>query len=146
MKTRLALGGVGVAMAAYGAWSLLAEDFGDVVSTAVWLAAGVVLHDFLLVPVTLGVCWLGMRVLPPRLRAPLAAGLLVLGSLTLVAVPVLGGWGANADNPTILDRDYTAGWLTVAAVVLVGIAAVVLRHRVGHERGGPGRDLSTTEP
>ena len=34
--------------------------------------------------------------------------------VTLVAVPVLGRFGARADNPTLLDRDYVAGWLVLA--------------------------------
>ncbi len=127
MKARAALGVLGVALAAYGGWLLLDESLGDLVGTAVWLGAGVVLHDFVLVPLTLGLCWLGMRVLPLRLRGPAAAGLLVLGALTLMAVPVLGGWGANADNPTILDRNYAVGWLVVAASVLVGGVARVRR-------------------
>ena len=135
MRARLALGCLGVAGTAYGAWLLLRQGLADVVSTAVWLAAGVVLHDFVLVPLTLGVCWLGMRLLPPGRRAPVAAGFVVLGTLTVMAVPVLGRWGANADNPTILDRDYTVGWLVVGALVLVGVAAGLLRAR---RSGGPG--------
>jgi hypothetical protein len=54
----------------------------------------------------------------------------VLGSVTVLAVPVLGRFGERSDNATLLDRDYTAGWLvlalfTVAAVVV----ASVLRSR-----------------
>jgi hypothetical protein len=135
VKARLALGCVGVAGTAYGVWLLLGEGLADLVSTAVWLAAGVVLHDFVLVPLTLGVCWLGMRLLPPGRRAPVAAGLVVLGTLTVMAVPVLGRWGANADNPTILDRNYTVGWLVVGTAVLVGVAAGLLMTR---RSGGPG--------
>ncbi len=138
MRTRLLMGAVGVAGAAYGAWLLLGEDFGDLVNVAVWLAAGVVLHDFVLVPLTLGVCWLGMRALAPGARAPAAAGLVVLGTLTVLAVPVLGGWGANRDNTTILDRSYTAGWLVVAALVVAGVVAgPVWRLVWGRRRRGP---------
>ncbi len=125
MRTRLLIGLLGVAATAYGAWLLLAEDLPDLVDTAVWLAAGVVLHDFVLVPLTLTAGWIATRLLPPRLRAPVAAGLVVLGTLTLVAVPVLGGWGANADNPTILDRDYPrADWVVAAGIVVVVEAAI----------------------
>jgi hypothetical protein len=78
------------------------------------------------VPVTLALCWLTIRLLPAARRAPVAAGFVVLGTLTVLAVPVLGRFGERADNPTILDRDYTAGWLVVAALtlaaVLVGLA------------------------
>jgi hypothetical protein len=127
------LGALGVAAAAYGAWSLLGEGLADTMTTAIWLAGGVVLHDFVLVPLTLAVCWLGARVLPTGRRATLAAGLVVLGTLTLVAVPVLGGWGANSDNATILDRDYATGWLVVATLTSAGVLAglVTSRRRTG---------------
>ena len=62
----------------------------------------------------------------------MAGGLVVLGTLTLMAVPVLGGWGANADNPTILDRDYAAGWLVLAAVILAVVLTSMLLTRLTH--------------
>jgi len=141
MRTRLLLGALGVAVAAYGAWLLLQEgvDHGgaDLVDTGVWLAGGVVLHDFVLVPLTLLLGLALVRLLPAGLRAPVAGGLVVLGTVTLMAVPVLGGWGANADNPTILDRNYPVGWLVVAGVtMLVVVVTIVLR--AGGRSGGPG--------
>lgn len=130
---RVLLGALGVAAAAYGAWSLLGEGLADTVTTAIWLAGGVVLHDFVLVPLTLAVCWLGARVLPAGRRAPVAAGLVVLGTLSLLAIPVLGGWGANTDNATILGRDYATGWLVVATLTCAGVLAglVTSRRRTG---------------
>ena len=137
MRTRLLLGALGVAVAAYGGWLLLQEDLSDLVDTAVWLAGGVVLHDFVLVPLTLLLGLALVRLLPANLRAPVAGGLVVLGTVTLMAVPVLGGWGANADNPTILDRNYPVGWLVVAGVtMLVVVVTIVLR--AGGRSGGPG--------
>ena len=78
------------------------------------------LHDFVLVPLTLLLGLALIRLLPANLRAPVAGGLVVLGSVTLLAVPVLGRFGARADNPTLLDRDYAAGWLVVAGVTIAG--------------------------
>ena len=135
MRSRLLIGLLGVAATAYGAWLLLTEaidGWGDLVDVAVWLAAGVVLHDFVLVPLTLAVGLALTSLLPASRRAPVAAGLVVLGTLTLVAVPVLGGWGANADNPTILDRDYAAGWLVLAAVILAVVLTSMLLTRLTH--------------
>ena len=134
---RLLLGALGVAVAAYGAWLLLQEDFADLVDTAVWLAGGVVLHDFVLVPLTLLLGLVLIRLLPANLRAPAAGGLVVLGTVTLMAVPVLGGWGANADNPTILDRNYTVGWLVVAGVTMLVVVLTIALRRGGRS-GGPG--------
>ena len=137
MRTRLLLGALGVAVAAYGAWLLLQEDLADLVDTAVWLAGGVVLHDFVLVPVTLLLGLALIRLLPANLRAPVVGGLVVLGTVTLMAVPVLGGWGANADNPTILDRNYPVGWLVVAGVTMLVVVLTIALRRGGRS-GGPG--------
>ena len=137
MRTRLLLGVLGVAVAAYGAWLLLQEDLTDLVATAVWLAGGVVLHDFVVVPLTLLLGLALTRLLPANLRAPLVGGLVVLGTVTLMAVPVLGGWGANADNPTVLDRDYPAGWLVFAGVTMLVVMLTIML-RAGGRSGGPG--------
>ncbi len=58
----------------------------------------------------------------------------MLGSLTLVAVPVLGGFGRSTDptNETLLDRDYVAGWLVLAGLVV----AVVLVWCAGARHAG----------
>ena len=137
MRMRLLLGALGVAVATYGGWLLLQEDLSDLVDTAVWLAGGVVLHDFVLVPLTLLLGLALVRLLPANLRAPVVGGLVVLGTVTLMAVPVLGGWGANADNPTILDRNYPVGWLVVAGVTLL-VVVVTIVLRAGGRSGGPG--------
>ena len=92
------------------------------------------LHDFVLVPLTLLLGLALVRLLPANLRAPVAGGLVVLGTVTLMAVPVLGGWGANADNPTILDRNYPVGWLVVAGVTIAGGRADDRAEQLG---GGP---------
>ncbi|MBF4766444.1 hypothetical protein ISU10_01530 [Nocardioides agariphilus] len=131
MIARIGIAVVGVAFAAYGAWLLLAEDLADLVDAAVWLGAGVVLHDFVLVPLTLALGWLVSRLVPAGLRPRAAAGLVVLGTLTVLAIPVIGRFGERPDNPTILDRGYTAGWLLVVVVVLVvvGVSEVARRRR-----------------
>jgi hypothetical protein len=133
VRLRLLIGAVGVVGAAYGAWLLLDQDY---VAAAIWLVAGVVLHDFVLVPLTLGLGWVAQRVVPAGWRSPVAAGLVVLGSVTLVAVPMLGGWGANTDNATILDRPYATGWFLVATLVLAGVVAGAVLSR--RRSGGPG--------
>ncbi len=135
---RLLIGAVGVALASYGGWLLLAEDLADLVDAAVWLAAGVVLHDFVLVPLTLASGYAATRLLPASRRAPVVAGLVVLGTLTLMAVPVLGRFGERPDNPTILDRDYGAGWLVVAGVITLVVLLAMVRQTIGRTDPGEG--------
>jgi hypothetical protein len=131
---RFATGAAGVLLGLYGAWLLVTRE--DMLAdVAVWLVAGVVLHDAVLAAVTLALGALAVRVLPAPARAPVVVGLVVLGTTTLFAVPVLGRFGARADNPTLLDRDYTAGWLVLAAITAVAVvAAALVRSRRGSGR------------
>lgn len=138
MIARTGLGALGVALAAYGAWLLVTRE-SDLVDVATWLVAGAVLHDVVLVPVVLVLGAAATRWLPWAARGPAAVGLVVLGSATLFAVPVLGRFGAREDNPTLLDRDYTAGWFVLTGLVLVGVlAATLVRARAQARRVGEG--------
>ncbi|MDF1605541.1 hypothetical protein [Nocardioides sp. YIM 152315] len=122
---RGAAGALGVLLAAYGAWLLVSRGH-DLLDVAVWLTAGVVLHDGVLAVVTVALGALAVRLLPAPARAPAVVGFVVLGSATLLAVPVLGRFGARPDNPTLLDRDYTSGWLVLAGLTLVAVVGAAL--------------------
>jgi hypothetical protein len=121
MRTRLVLGAVGVAMGAFGALRFLQLDLDDLVDAVLWLAGGVLLHDVVVAPLTIAVTFLATRLVPSRARTAVVVGAVVLATVTVTAVPVLGGWGVRADNPTLLDRDYTAGWLVFAGLVVLGV-------------------------
>lgn len=133
---RAALGLGGVAAAAYGAYELLDLGLGNLRAALTWLVAGVAVHDAVLAPLTLGLWFLVSRI-GRRLSAAVVAGAVVLGTATVVAVPVLGRFGARADNPTLLDRNYVLGWLVLATltVVVVGVAAAATRSGRGGDRG-----------
>ena len=124
MRGRLAIGAVGLLAGLYGAYLLLSrQDHDQLLSAAIWLGAGVVLHDFVLAPLVLGVVFVGARLVPAGLRAPAVAGLVVLGTATLFALPVLGRFGERPDNPSLLNRHYGIGWLVLAGLVLLAVAA-----------------------
>ncbi|WP_051552030.1 hypothetical protein [Nocardioides sp. URHA0020] len=128
---------LGVVVGGFGAWLLLSrQDLDQLGNAAVWLAAGVILHDGVLAFATLLVAAFVLPLLPRAARAPAVVGLVVLGATTLLAVPVLGRFGARPDNDTLLDRNYVAGWLVLAAITLVAVVvASVLRSRAGGTRG-----------
>ena len=129
---RALVGGLGVLVGSYGAWLLLSrQDPDQLANAALWLAAGVVLHDFVLAPLVLLGLFVGARVLPGPARGAAAAGLVVLGAATVFAIPVLGRFGARPDNPTLLDRNYAVGWLVLAGLTLL---CVVLAALVGSRR------------
>ncbi len=124
-RLRVALGVLGVLVGLYGGWLVLSRGH-DLLNLALWLAGGVVLHDGVLALAALAVGAVAVRLLPRPAKAPAAVGFVVLGSVTLLAVPVLGRFGARPDNPTLLDRDYTVGWLVLAGLVLVGVVTASL--------------------
>ncbi len=127
---RLVPGALGVLVGLYGAWLLLSrQEPSQVLDVAVWTVAALLLHDVVLGGLELALGAAAQRVLPWTVSGPVAGGFLVLGSVTLMAVPVLGRFGAREDNPTLLDRDYTTGWLVLAVLVLVAVVLAVLRRR-----------------
>jgi hypothetical protein len=76
------------------------------------------------------------RPVPPAVTA----GAVVLATVTVVAVPVLGRFGARADNPTLLDRNYVLGWLALATLTVVfsGASAALAAARSRTEGGDDG--------
>lgn len=130
---RLLLGAAGVVLVLLGFWHLLGTDLSDLPGVVLWLAGGVVAHDAVIASLVVVFGVLAVPRLPVWSRAAVVAGLVVLLSVTLAAVPVLGRFGAKADDPGLLNRPYLLLWLLFAAVVLVavGAAALVRRRRSG---------------
>jgi hypothetical protein len=124
MRTRLLLGFLGVAMGSFGALRFLQLDVEDIVNAVLWLAGGVLVHDAIIAPLTLLVTLVAGRLVPAPARTRVVVGVVVLATVTATAIPVLGRWGARPDNPTLLDRNYVAGWLVFAALVLLGTLLV----------------------
>jgi len=137
MRTRLLVGGCGVALALYGAFLVLSrQDPGQWLEVGAWFGVGVVAHDFVLSALVIGVCLLGARLLPEAWRAPAVVALIVWGSLTVASVPVLTSAGARADNATLLDRPYSATWWAISAIVVLIVAVLgFVRSRQSHVRG-----------
>jgi hypothetical protein len=127
---RLLLASASVPAGAYALWLLVQSAMDQWLALLTWLLGGVVLHDLVLAPMVLAV-GVAARRLPGYVRAPAAVALVVWGSVTVLAVPVLGRFGARDDNPTLLDRPYFVTWLVGCAVtvLLVGVTGAVRRQR-----------------
>jgi len=132
LRAALILAGLG--LGGYGAELLLDQGSANLVHALVWLLGGVVLHDAVLAPVTLLIGLVALRAFRGRLPGTVVIGALVLGSVTLVAVPVLGRFGERADNPTLLDRHYVLGWL-VFAILTAAVTALATLLRRRHPEG-----------
>ena len=138
MTGRLVLGAAGLAAGLYGVLRLLDLGWHNLVETAVWFAGGVLAHDAVLAPVVLVIGVALAHVLPTRSRRSVLVALVIVGTLTVTAIPVLGRFGARPDNPTLLDRPYWAGWLAIVGVAALALAARLwwdARNREGRAGG-----------
>jgi hypothetical protein len=140
---RVLTGLLGFGLGIYGARLLLERGHENLFAAGRWLIGGVVLHDGLIGPATiLAAAVVGLVLRGRRLPAPVVVGAIVLASVTLVAVPVLGRYGARPDNPTLLDRSYGVGWFVFAGLTLLVVAVASWRSRMhsSAEGGDDGTD------
>ncbi|MEU2078473.1 hypothetical protein [Streptomyces sp. NPDC013489] len=128
---RYGVGGLGIALIGIGAWRVAAQA--DPVGVVVWLAGAVVLHDGLIAPLVLAV---GLLLVGRAERGVLRGALIVAGSLTLVALPLLVRPGAPP-NPSALPLPYGRNLVIVLGVVATVVAAAILvrRWRARPQRG-----------
>ena len=135
MTARVVLGLLGAGAAAYGVVRLLDLGWDNTRATVTWLVGGVVLHDAVLAPATLLVAFVALRLVHRTRLAPAVVALVILAPVTLLALPELGRFGARADNPTLLDRDYWLGWSVLATLVVVSALVGALLHVLVASRG-----------
>lgn len=96
--------------------------------SALWLGAGVLLHDAVLVPIVLLGAALVVRHIPRIARPVVQGALFVSGALLLVALPLLTGRGGAPDNPTTNPLPYERNLgLVIAAVWTVAAVLVAIR-------------------
>ena len=132
---RILLGALGVAGGAFGAVLLLDLGPANLVAAGTWLVGGVLVHDAVLAPLTLAVGVGAVRLWRRQVPAAIVVGATVLATVTVVAIPVLGRFGARGDNRTLLDRNYLLGWLVLATLTVVAVAVAMVRSDRGGGRG-----------
>jgi hypothetical protein len=119
---RIGLVVIGVLAAAYGVRRLLELPWANTRATLEWLVGGVVLHDGVFAPAVLVVSLVALRVAGAKRLAPVVVVLVILVPVTLLGIPELGRFGARADRPTLLDRDYWLGWSVLVTLVTGAVA------------------------
>jgi len=124
---------IGWALMSYGVYGLIINAAQTNPSSwLVWFLGGIVVHDFLLAPVVIGVGVLVSRAVPDRHRGPVQGALVAGGIVSLTALPYVLGFGRSSSNPSALPNNYAAA-LGLVLVLIAAVAAVLvaLRRRRG---------------
>lgn len=104
---------------------------------ALWFAGSALAHDLVLAPAVFLMALAIGRWLPAGVRPVVQAGLIVAGTVTVVALPFVLGRGGVPDNPSALPRDYAAGLaIILGAVAAATLLAALLRSRRADLRRG----------
>jgi hypothetical protein len=129
---RRALAVAGVLLMGYAIAGALTDPDARRPGHVLFLAAVLIGHDLVLLPLALLAGTVAARWLPAPVRGPVRAGLFVSLVVTLVALPAVLGAGRPADDPSVLPRDYGwgltlalgAAWLATGVVVAVRLTAL----------------------
>jgi hypothetical protein len=114
---RVTLVAVGVVAGAYGVMLVMDNSIEVIIRIVTWALIGVLLHDAVFAPVCLALGFAGRRILPHRWWTPVLVAALCTVVLVLLAIPVYDKPGQHLDNPSVLDRDYAAGfWIALGVV------------------------------
>ena len=134
---RAALGACGLALMAYAVYGAVSDPDLSLVGVASFLAAVLLGHDLIVLPVAIAVGVLVGRYVPPAVRPPVQAGLFASAVVGFIAIPLLVGAGRISDNPTRLPLNYGRGLLLVWGAIWLGVGAAIAwrQWRAHRDRG-----------
>jgi hypothetical protein len=92
----------------------------------IFLAGVLIGHDFVLMPAVIGVGALIGRFVPAGNRAVVRVAALCSLAVTVVALPLVLGYGRTPDNPSALPGDYGWGLVIVLGAIWLGTALLVI--------------------
>lgn len=130
----------GVVLIAWGAYGLMtAARHPRPLPWLSFFVGSALLNDLLLAPLVIGVGVLAVRLVGQSLRPYLTSGLIISAVISLVAFPLVAGYGRRSDNPSIQPLDYSRGLLATLAAVWFGVVVIALVRRL--TRSADGRQL-----
>ena len=149
-RNRLArplLGALGMAALGYGAW-LIARwpTHTKPVSLATWLLGALILHDGILVPITLTAGAVLTVAVRPRARRYLQGFLIVAAVVAVVTVPLVLREGKAQPGQALLTQDYRAHLIWVLAAVGGGCLLAYLIRVARDRRAGSGAGPRSAPP
>lgn len=130
MRTRVTLVVIGVLMIFFAVFDAIGSPDLRVIPQLIRFAAVLILHDGVWMAIVAVVGIVIHRVIPVRYRSIVQGALIVTASVTIVALPLVLGFGYHADVPSALPRDYVGGYALVLGAIWLGAVALLVRRRL----------------
>ncbi|GIF52067.1 hypothetical protein DFJ67_5716 [Asanoa ferruginea] len=128
--TRRILVAAGTGVMAYALFGALTDPATEPAGQLAFLAAVVIAHDAILMPLIIGLGFLIGRFAPIPVRRPIRVAAIISLAVTLIAIPFVLGRGRRPDDPSALPLDYGRGLLIILALVwAVALVATLTRRR-----------------
>lgn len=144
MRFRLLLGTAGLALLGFGVFRILDDQSRtDPRGLVRWLVGYVLLHDGVIVPVTMLVGVALTKFVPPRARRYLQGALVAAALVTLVSIPIIYKRGSQPAAKSLENQDYGLhlAWLLVLIGSVTLVAYLVRVVRDGRAAGRNERKL-----
>lgn len=126
---------IGVALVVVGIGEIVASTtWASLRATIAWFAGGVLVHDAIVVPLTMLAALAVARFVPGTYRSLVQGALIVSATLTLALLPLLSGQGRTAANPSQQPLPYGRNLLLVLATVWTCAAVLAVRRHRGEPR------------
>lgn len=125
----------GALVMAYAVAGALFDGDVNKVGVVLFLVAVLVLHDAVFLPLVIGAGALIGRFVPVRWQSTTRVAALISLAVSVVAMPLVLGFGRSPDNPSALPLPYGRGLIVILIVILIGS----LGARKGMERRRAGR-------
>ncbi|MEP7020727.1 MAG: hypothetical protein ABI808_08755 [Pseudonocardiales bacterium] len=141
LTLRIVLGTIGALGIGYGTYRLLGNPSAvHPLKLAPWLIGAIVLHDFVLTPIVLGVGLLLTRFVAPRARRYVQGGLVTSALVTAIALPLIYRRGKGLPGKALLERNYAANLVLILVLIAAGTAAAYGIRVARDSRGQRGSD------
>jgi hypothetical protein len=128
----LAIAGIGLGL--FGVFRLVTEiPVHSLLVLALWMLAALAIHDGLLSPAVVAVSSLLRRYVPDRGRRFMQIALIMIGGVTVIAIPMIFLRGSQPSAKALLLRNYGAN-LTLLIAILAVLTLALYAVRVAQDR------------
>lgn len=139
-RVRAVLTVCGALMMAYAAVGALTDADVEPGGMLVFLAAALIAHDVVWMPLAIALGAVLTRVVSRRNRPAAQATAVIVAAVSVVSLPLVLGVGRSADNPSIQPLHYGKNLALLLFAMAGGAAIVVVRRRVAYRAAGEDAD------